>query len=82
MSPCPSVKRSEGRVFAYKKGGNLVEKDAGRGKRRLPDYCAALCSRRQETSLSLDAGGCEVAVEVTSPAGSADSVRCRPSRFA
>ena len=23
------MKRSEGRVFAYKKGGNLVEKDAG-----------------------------------------------------
>ena len=31
MTPCPSVKHSEGRVFAYKKGGNLVEKDAGLG---------------------------------------------------
>ncbi|MFZ1095527.1 MAG: hypothetical protein WAN75_40960, partial [Xanthobacteraceae bacterium] len=38
MTPCPSVKHSEGRVFAYKKGGNLVEKDAGPGKRRFRPF--------------------------------------------
>jgi hypothetical protein len=64
MTPCPSVNHSEGRVFAYKKGGNLVEKDAGPGKRRFRPTIALLAPS-QETSLSLGAGGCEVAVKVS-----------------